>query len=104
MQQQNGPGRARLRSALTSLNDLQLAGLIALTGPLICFAAFGVNWWITEGPYPGYRLLAYPGIQAAKLFSEEINFWPKLVIILGGQYAVYFCFAYVGVTLFRRKN
>jgi hypothetical protein len=35
-------------------------------------------------------LLAYPGIVAARFFSEEIDFWPKLGIMLVGQYFAFF--------------
>jgi len=34
--------------------------------------------------------MLYPGIITTRLFSEEINFWPKLGIMLAGQY--FLCF------------
>lgn len=66
--------------------DLRFAALWAVSGAVILVGAFGIAWWVVEGPYPGYRLLAYPGIVATRLFSGELDFWPKLVVMLAGQY------------------
>jgi uncharacterized glyoxalase superfamily protein PhnB len=68
----------------------------AILGAAIALFAFAVNFWIVQGPYPGYKLLAYPGIVTAGLFSDEIDFWPKLGIMLLGQYLAYFVLIFVG--------
>ena len=80
--------------------DLRFAALWAVSGAVILVAAFGIAWWVVEGLYPGYRLLAYPGIVAARFFSEELDFWPKLGIMLVGQYFAFFIFLFTArVTL-----
>lgn len=49
------------------------------------------NWW--SSPLLGYRLLLGPGNLTLvyvwhPLFSEEINFWPKLLLLLLGQFSL----------------
>ena len=70
--------------------DLKFAACCALAAALIAFVALAFNFWVVEGPYPGYKILTYPGIITASLFSEEINFWPKLGIMLTGQFTLCF--------------
>ena len=79
-----------ISSGAAAVDDLRSAALWAVCGAVILLMAFSVAWWVVEGPYPGYRLLAYPGIVAARFFSEEIDFWPKLGIMLVGQYFAFF--------------
>ena len=93
-----------LNKPAPKLNPLRSATIAGLTGALICFVAFAVNWWITKGPYPGYQPLTYPGILATRLFTEEIDFWPKLGIMIVGQGLVYFSVAWVVVRLAGRKS
>lgn len=43
---------------------------------------------VRGGSYPGYNLFVYPGIAVSRLFSEELNFWPKLGVMIMGQYLI----------------
>ena len=75
--------------------DIKFASVCAIAGTAVAFAAFAVNFWVVQGPFPGYKILTYPGIVTAGIFSEEINFWPKLSIMLIGQFLFYFVSALV---------
>ncbi len=70
--------------------EVKFAAVWAAVCAAVGFAAFATNFWIVHGPYPGYRIMLYPGILATGLFSEEINFWPKLAIMLFGQFLICF--------------
>jgi len=72
------------------MSDVKFSAQWALLGVLICFIVFGLGFWVFNQALPGYKMLAYPGIVATRFFSEEINFWPKLSIMLTGQYIAYF--------------
>lgn len=72
------------------MSDLRYSSLWRLAGAAIAFIAFGINFWIAHGSLPGYRILAFPGILSAGFFSEEIDFWPKLTIMVAGQHFTYF--------------
>lgn len=65
--------------------DLKFSALRALAGVAIALFAFAASHWIVEAPIFGYKVLAYPGIMVTRLLSEELDFWPKLVVMLGGQ-------------------
>ena len=71
------------------MSDVKFSLRWALIGPVVVLLVFGVNYWIADGTLPGYKVLAYPGIISTRLFSEEIGFWPKLGIMLLGQYFIY---------------
>ncbi|MBB3169566.1 hypothetical protein [Simiduia aestuariiviva] len=73
---------------------------------LITALCFFIDFYCLSGQMPGYKILAYPGIAWLRLFSEEINFWPKLGLLLLGQflaYALLALVAIVGVRSFRRS-
>ncbi|MFT5755563.1 MAG: CHASE1-domain containing sensor protein [Alteromonadaceae bacterium] len=69
------------------------SGLIAAVIGLI---AFTLSWNLLaffEGPLPGYQVFLFPGNITLiffwhPLFTEEINFWPKLLMLLFGQFVV----------------
>jgi hypothetical protein len=70
--------------------------LALLTVPL-----FFVDYLLLNGALPGYEWFAYPGIAWLRLFTEEINFWPKFGLLLLGQYLGFFVLA-TSVLLLRR--
>ncbi len=70
------------------MSDLKSSAKWALIGFFTAVIAFTVNYNWLEGTLPGYRLLTAPGIVILRLFTEEIDFWPKLLLLLGGQYLV----------------
>ncbi|MFT6432260.1 MAG: hypothetical protein ACJAVI_000295 [Candidatus Azotimanducaceae bacterium] len=80
------------------MSDLKFAGLWAIVGLVIGFSAFAMSYWFSDGPIPGYKFLAGPGVLTLRMFSEEISFWPKLSLMMFGQYLVYF----VAILIIRR--
>ena len=68
------------------MSDLKFSAKWAVVAFIIAAIAFIVNYNFLAGTLPGYRLLTAPGIVALRLFTEEIAFWPKLALLLGGQY------------------
>ncbi len=72
------------------MDDIKFSAKWACTGAIIALVVFGINFWVVQGALPGYKILAYPGILITRLFSEEIDFWPKLSILVFGQYTIYF--------------
>lgn len=77
------------------------ADLLALVIGLIGFALSWNLWDFWGGPMPGIQILLFPGNLTLvhvwhPLFSEEVNFWPKLALHMFGQFLVVACV----VTLF----
>lgn len=72
------------------MSDIKFSILWAISGLLIALISFGISYGILHETFPGYKLLVYPGIAVTRLFSEEIDFWPKLGILLIGQYLAFF--------------
>jgi len=69
------------------------AGSIAtVVGAIIFFLSWNF-WEYFEGPIPGYQFFMFPGNLTLihfwhPLFTEEVNFWPKLAMLLLGQFVV----------------
>ncbi len=78
---------------------LTKALLWGLTGPALCYALLAINYFVTEGPFPGYRFFCYPGILATRLVSEETFFAYKLGLMFVGQYLAYFPLAFITLWL-----
>jgi len=63
---------------------------------IIGLIAFSLSWNLSEffgGAVPGYQVLLLPGNLTLvyfwhPLFTEEVSFWPKLVMLLFGQFIV----------------
>ncbi|OUS30744.1 hypothetical protein A9Q98_04360 [Thalassotalea sp. 42_200_T64] len=72
------------------MSDIKFSALWAVSGVVIGFSAISISYWLLHSTIPGYEFLAGPGIVAANFFSEEIDFWPKISIMLTGQYLAYF--------------
>jgi hypothetical protein len=70
--------------------DVKFAASWAFLGAVVAVVSFAINFWVVQGTYPGYKFLVYPGITATRFFSEELNFWPKLGVMIVGQYVMYF--------------
>ncbi|UTA47640.1 hypothetical protein L1F30_15970 [Simiduia sp. 21SJ11W-1] len=68
---------------------------VALGITAITAALFFIDYFVLGGNLPGYGLVAYPGIVWLRMFSEEIDFWPKFLLLMLGQYLAYFAATFV---------
>ncbi len=69
------------------------AGTIGLVVGLITFALSWNLWEFWGGPMPGYQFFLYPGNLSLiyiwhPLFTEEVDFWPKLGLLMVGQFTL----------------
>jgi|GEM_PF-815227 len=69
------------------------SGLIAMIIGGIAFSLSWNFWELFGGPLPGYRVFLFPGNLTLTyfwhpIFTEEVNFWPKLFMLLFGQFIV----------------
>lgn len=72
------------------------SGLIAMVFGAIAFYLSWNSWDLFGGPLPGYRVFLFPGNLTLvyfwhPIFTEEVNFWPKLFMLLIGQFIVVTC-------------
>jgi hypothetical protein len=72
------------------------SGLVALIIGLIAFTLSWNLWEYFGGPLPGYQIFLFPGNLTLTyfwhpIFTEEVNFWPKLFMLLFGQFVVVTC-------------
>ena len=63
------------------------SGVIATVIGLIAFTISWNFWAFFEGPLPGGQVFLFPGNLTLlyfwhPLFTEEVNFWPKLLMLL----------------------
>ena len=72
------------------MSDLKYSLLLAIAIVVLTVLVFAINYNGYPGIFPIYKVLAWPGIVTLRLFSEEINFIPKLSILLLGQFFAYF--------------
>ncbi len=73
-----------------SMGPAKRAAIFAAIITLLAAGLFLFCYWIDDGLLPLYRLVAWPGVTWAQFFSAELDDWPKLVIVLVGQFL--FCF------------
>jgi hypothetical protein len=83
------------------------AGVAALVVGVIAFWLHWNFWNLWGGPMPGVQVLLFPGNMSLiyiwhPLFTEEIDFWPKIVMLLLGQFFVVASVAALLVGLFRK--
>ena len=83
------------------------SGVAAAVVGLVAFTLSWNLWGFWGGPMPGFQVLLFPGHLTLvyiwhPLFTEEINFWPKLALLLLGQFSVVFCF--VGLFVYLAKK
>lgn len=69
------------------------SGFIAVIIGVIAFSLTWNLWDLFDGPLPGYRIFLFPGNLTLTyfwhpIFTEEVNFWPKLIMLLFGQFIV----------------
>ncbi|WP_027672668.1 hypothetical protein [Rheinheimera baltica] len=84
-----------------------LSGALSVVIGLVAFALSWNLWDLWGGPMPGIRVLLYPGNLSLvyvwhPLFTEEVNFWPKLALQMLGQFSLVACSTALFVTVVRR--
>ncbi|GAA6173398.1 hypothetical protein NBRC116592_30680 [Colwellia sp. KU-HH00111] len=85
---------------MIKVKHFQIAFYVGLFATIIGLIAFSVSWhsWqYFDGPLPGYDILLFPGNLTLiyfwhPIFTEEVDFWPKLAMLLFGQCFVVSCF------------
>ncbi len=68
-------------------------GVVATMIGLIAFTISWNTWELWNGPLPGYQFFLFPGNLSLiyfwhPIFTEEVNLWPKLLMLLSGQFFV----------------
>ncbi|RUO69400.1 hypothetical protein [Idiomarina ramblicola] len=104
-----------MKSILRVMNDGRIktttmalyAGLISLIIGLVSFAISWNFWDLRGGPMPGIQVLLFPGNLTLiyvwhPLFTEEMNFWPKLALHMFGQFFVVTFITMLCVSLVRK--
>jgi len=69
------------------------SGIAAAIIGLIAFTLSWNLWDFWGGPMPGLQLLLFPGNLTLvyiwhPLFTEEVDFWPKLALLFLGQFFI----------------
>jgi len=69
------------------------SGLVAAIVGLIAFTLSWNLWELFSGPLPGYSIFLFPGNLSLiyfwhPIFTEEVNFWPKLLMLILGQFVI----------------
>ena len=69
------------------------SGVGAVFVGLVAFALSWNLWDFWGGPMPGIEILLFPGNISLvyvwhPLFTEEVNFWPKLFLLMLGQFLI----------------
>lgn len=87
-----------MNSAFIAGYAIKLGGVGAAIG-LVTFALSHYLWDSLNGPLPGYHTMLYPGNMTLvyfwhPIFTEEVNFWPKLLMLITGQFTVITGFSY----------
>ncbi len=70
--------------------------IVASLMTLLALTSLSANYFFSVGIWV-YQVFALPGVWFLTFFSEEIDFWPKLALLLSGQFilttiAAYFAF------------
>jgi hypothetical protein len=71
------------------MSDLKYSLLWAIAIVAFTILVFALNYIGCPGVFPVYKILAWPGIVALRLVSEEMVFLPKFLILLSGQFVAY---------------
>ncbi|MFS1523101.1 hypothetical protein ACL7TT_03145 [Microbulbifer sp. 2304DJ12-6] len=67
---------------------------VSVAALLLGMAAFFYNWNIHGGGWHYFRIFLFPGNLVLSLFTEEIDFWPKFLLQMSGQFLVSFSATY----------
>ena len=64
------------------MSDVKYSSLWAIAIVVLTVLVFAINYNGYPGIFSIYKVLAWPGIFTLRLFSEEIDFMPKLSLLL----------------------
>lgn len=83
------------------------AGLMSVVIGLVAFALSWNLWDFWGGPMPGIQIVLFPGNLTLihvwhPLFTEEVNFWPKLALHMFGQFFVVTCLTMLLLSVVRK--
>jgi len=95
---------------INKLNTLTIAIYAGVVAVVIGLTAFTLSWNLWDlwgGPLPGYKVYLFPGNLTLiyiwhPLFTEEVNFWPKLALLMVGQFSVVAGFTGAFITLVKK--
>ncbi|MFA0813144.1 hypothetical protein [Microbulbifer epialgicus] len=74
--------------------DVKFSITISALTLLIGLVVFTYNWVIVGGGWEYFGVFLFPGNLVLSLFTEEIDFWPKFLLQMSGQFVVAFSVAY----------
>ncbi|GAA6151976.1 hypothetical protein [Pseudoteredinibacter isoporae] len=74
--------------------------LVAALMSLLAFASLSANYFFHIGIWV-YQVFALPGKWFLSFLSEEINFWPKLALLMSGQFVLSAIAAYLAAYVLR---
>ena len=94
---------------MTNSKALKYALNIALLSVAIGLIMFTLSWNLFEyfeGPMPGYNVVLFPANLSLvyvwhPLFTEEVNLFPKLGLMMIGQFVFTYVLSLVALTLIR---
>ena len=72
------------------MSDVKYSSLWAIAIVVLTVLVLAINYTGYPGIFSIYKVLAWPGIFTLRLFSEEIDFMPKLSLLLLGQFSICF--------------
>jgi hypothetical protein len=84
------------------MSDVKYSSLCAIAIVVLTLLVFAMNYNGYPGAFSVYRILAWPGIAALRLFSEELVFLPKFIILLSAQFLAYFFVVFAFKKIVRR--
>lgn len=84
------------------MSDLKYSSLWAVVIVVLTILVFFMNYNGYPGVFPVYKILAWPGIVTLRIFSEEMIFLPKFLILLSGQFLAYFLVIFAFRKMIRR--
>lgn len=74
----------------STIRAIKFSTSIAIIASVLGLIVFLINFYGFNGQMPFYALFNYPGLFFISFFSEEIDFWPKLSLLIAGQFGGYF--------------
>jgi hypothetical protein len=92
---------------LSKYRTLSIALTVGIIALVIGIIAFTLSWNIWGGGMPGYKLFLLPGNLTLiyiwhPLFTEEIDFWPKLMLLFLGQFVVVACITAIITSMLKK--